>query len=277
MKKAWVFYAVLFLGASGLAASTHYDNLAKLIKSGASEEVVITYINTSDSSYNLSSDEIVHLKEFGASSRIIVAAIQHKGTSSAQVTPIASPSPRYEIYQEGPYWRPWRGGYWYPKNFDKLNQAFQVDVAGLFEGAFSVNYEYLLARRHGLVLKGSYYDGWGLGSHGESGELDYRWHLSPGMNSSFIGAFINFGKNSGNVADLWYNSEDTGRFVQRSITIGPDIGKRWVSPWGFSLAAQIGYGYTWSRFDNPVPDQSTQDKLQWLTGFNYEVSIGYAF
>jgi Protein of unknown function (DUF3575) len=292
MKKLLFLSGVLYLFVAGAAASQQYDNLSKLIKSGASEEVVIAYINASDSSYNLSSDEILHLKEYGASSNVIVAAIQHKGSavaaSGSQVAPSVAPketstvvSPRsYEVYRVGPYWRPWRrveATYWYPKNYDKINQAFQIDVASLLQGAFSVNYEYLLAHQHGLVLKGSYYDGWGLGSHGESGELDYRWHFSRSMNSGFIGAFINVGRNYGNVSDLWYSSDDTDSYKQTYVTIGPDIGKRWISPWGFSIVAQVGYGYTWSKFDDPVPDQSTQDKLKWLTGFNYEVSLGYAF
>ena len=227
MKKLWLFCVMIIAGVSGVVASQQYDNLAKLIKSGASEEVVIAYINASDSSYDLSSDEILHLKEMGATPNTIIAAIQHKGTVSgsasaqaAPAPPTATAAPHYEVYQAGPYWRPWRVAYWYPKNFDKLNQALQVDVAGLFEGSFSVNYEYLLAHQHGLVLKGTYYDGWGLNSHGESGELDYRWHFSHSMNSSFIGAFINVGKNYGNVSDLWYNSDDTGSYKQTYVTIG---------------------------------------------------------
>lgn len=291
MKKILFFSGVLFLFITGVAASQQYDNLAKLIKSGANEEVVIAYINASDSSYNLTSDEILHLKEYGASSNVIVAAIQHKGSaiasSNSQAAPLAAPketssvvSPRsYEIYRVGPYWRPWRVAttYWYPKNFDKINQAFQIDVAALLQGAFSVNYEYLLAHQHGLVLGGSYYSGWGWNSHGENVQLAYRWHFSRSMNSGFIGAFVNAGRNYGNASDLWDYTDDTVNYKQTSITIGPDIGKRWVSPWGFSVVAQVGYGYTWSKFDNPVPDQNTQDRLRWLTGFNYEISLGYAF
>ena len=290
-KKIWFIYGLLILGVTGVAASQQYDNLVKLIKSGASENVIIAYIDASDSSYNLSSDEIVHLKELGATSKVIVEAIGHngnaKGSSNTQAAPMASQRettsvtyPRsYEVYRVNPYWRHWRPAvtYWYPKNLDKLNQAFQIDVAGLLEGAFSVNYEYLLAHQHGLVLGGSYYTGWGWDSHGENVQLAYRWHFSRSMNSGFIGGFVNVGRNHGNESDLWDNADDTAAYTQTSVTIGPDIGKRWVSPWGFSVVAQVGYGYTWSKFKDPVPDQSTQDKLRLLTGFNYEVSLGYAF
>jgi len=216
-KKIWFIYGLLILGVTGVAASQQYDNLVKLIKSGASENVIIAYIDASDSSYNLSSDEIVHLKELGATSKVIVEAIGHngnaKGSSNTQAAPAASQRettsvtyPRsYEVYRVTPYWRHWRPAvtYWYPKNLDKLNQAFQIDVAGLLEGAFSVNYEYLLAHQHGLVLGGSYYTGWGWDSHGENVQLAYRWHFSRSMNSGFIGGFVNVGRNHGNESDLW--------------------------------------------------------------------------
>ena len=62
MKKLLFFSLILIFGVTGISASQQYDELVKLVKSGASEDVIVAYINASDSSYNLSSDEIVHLK-----------------------------------------------------------------------------------------------------------------------------------------------------------------------------------------------------------------------
>ena len=80
MKKLSFFSLILVFGVTGVNASQQYDDLLKLIKSGVSEEVIVAYINASHSNYDLSSDEIVHLKECGASKHVIVAAIQHKGS-----------------------------------------------------------------------------------------------------------------------------------------------------------------------------------------------------
>ena len=157
-----------------------------------------------------------------------------------------------------------------------MNQALQVDVAGLMFGALSLNYEYLFHHQHGIVIEASYYPGYtDWDSHGEYAELAYRWHWSKSMNSGFVGGFINGGRYYG-----YYNEShgDNGvGYTQTSVTLGPDVGRRWVTAWGFSLVGRIGYGYAWSKFDNPAPDQHTQDRLRWTSGFDSELSLGYAF
>lgn len=291
MNKLWFLCVVLILGITGIQASQQYDDLAKLVKSGVSEDVIISYIDASDSSYNLSSDQIVQLRGYGASPHVIITAMKHKGrvvtNSSVQAAPaqpvpvetssVARPSssPPYVVYRVPPPWRPWRParGYWYS---DKTKQAIQLDVSALFLGTLSLNYEYLFNRQHGIVVEGSYYPGYIDGdSHGENLELAYRWHWAKSMNSGFLGVFVNGGRSYGNIRD-WFGDTGVG-YTQTSITIGPDIGKRWVAPWGLSLVARIGYGYTWSKFDNPVPDQTTIDRLRWLSGLDTEISLGYAF
>ena len=186
MKSVSFLFGILLVFVSGVQASQQYDDLVKLVKSGASEEVVIAYINASDSSYNLSSDQIVSLKEYGASPQVIIAAMKHKGgvTSSSiqaaptQSAPIETTSvsrpvspPPYVVYPAPPPRRVWRN-YWYSPNADKTKQAVQLDVAGLFLGTLSLNYEYLFNRQHGIVVEGSYYPGYSdWDSHGENVEL----------------------------------------------------------------------------------------------------------
>ncbi|MGA2507126.1 MAG: hypothetical protein ABSF80_06600 [Chitinispirillaceae bacterium] len=284
MKKLLFFSLILIFGVTGINASQQYDELVKLVKSGASEEVIVAYINASDSSYNLSSDEIVHLKEYGASPHVIVAAIQHKGsvlTNSnnigvpTETTSVIPPGP-YEVYRVPSPWRPRRlvNNNWYEK-VAKMNQAFQVDIVGLSQGAFRLNYEYLLHRRYGFVVEGNYYyTGWD--SRGENIELMYRWHWVKSMNSGFFSVFIKGGRFYGNENDLLRGEPDFW-FTQTSVTLGPDIGSRWVSPWGLSVVARIGYGYTWSIFNGAAPDRRTQDWLQLSSGLDYELSLGYAF
>ena len=294
MKRLSFLSAVIILCVTGIQASQQYDDLVKLVKSGVSEDVIIAYIDASDSGYNLSSDQVVQLRGYGASPHVIITAMKHKGRivtnssvqaapaqpapiETASVTPPSSPPP-YVVYRVPPPRRAWRPamGYWYSPYFDKTKQAIQLEVAGLFSGTLSLNYEYLFNRQHGIVVEGSYYPGYTDGdSHGENLELAYRWHWAKSMNSGFLGVFVNGGRFYGNRGD-WFGDTGVG-YTQTSITIGPDIGKRWVTPWGLSLVARIGYGYTWSKFDNPVPDQSTINRLRGLSGLDTEISLGYAF
>ncbi len=284
MKITSVLFGVIFVSLGSVQASQQFDDLAKLIKSGASQDVVIAYVDAADSSYNLTSDQIVLLKQDGASPQEIIAAIEHKGRVSAapiqtaqpETSAVAPASPTYAEYP-GPR-RTWRvvRNYWYSPSVEKMKQAVQLDLSGLFLGTLSLNYEYLINHEHGLVVGGSYYPGYSDGdSHGENLELEYRWHWSKSMSSGFVGAFVNGGRIHGGTTGVFEES-DTG-YAQTSVTVGPDLGRRWVTPWGLSLVGRVGYGYTWSKFDNPAPDRNTQNRLRYLSGFDSEISLGYAF
>ncbi|MDD5675022.1 MAG: DUF3575 domain-containing protein [Chitinivibrionales bacterium] len=288
MKKLSFLSIILIVGFTAVLASPQYDDLMKLVKSGASEEVIVAYINASDSSYNLSSDQVLQLKQSGATPKVIVAAIQHKGALVSKPNNLAAPPETAAMVESRPYvvyrvpaWRSWRevNRYW-SERVTKMNQALQVDMAALMFGGIALNYEYLLHHEHGFVVAGSYYSGWDL--DGENGALEYRWHWAQSMHSGFLGVFINGGRYHGNESDLPDNSNNSsGRYTQTSVTVGPDIGQRWVSAGGLSVVARIGYGYTWSKFDwdpaSPIPDQNAIDQLRWNTGFDYELSLGYAF
>lgn len=69
---------ILGFAISSCWAKEGYDDLAKLVKSGVGDEIVLAYINASDVNYALTPDEIIQLKTNGASSKVITAAIQHK-------------------------------------------------------------------------------------------------------------------------------------------------------------------------------------------------------
>jgi hypothetical protein len=138
---------------------------------------------------------------------------------------------------------------------------------------FTLNYEYLLHHQHGIVVEGSYYSG--RDSHGENAMLAYRWHWAQSMNSGFFSAFIKGGRYYGTESAI--SDGPSIGYAQTSVTIGPAIGKRWVFPWGLSMVARLGYGYTWSIFDNTIPDQSTQNWLRDGLSFDSELSIGFAF
>jgi hypothetical protein len=129
MKKILFACMVILVGISFCWAAEGYDNLARLVKSKVSEDVIIAYINSSIINYNLTPDDIINLKEMGASGKVITAAIQHKVPVKAASTASAAsaPEPVYgapgntddaAVYESAPLPPPvdyWYNGYWqYP-------------------------------------------------------------------------------------------------------------------------------------------------------------------
>ena len=276
-----LFFCIIFIfGVTGTNASKQYDDLAKLVKSGTSEDVIIAYIDASDSSYNLSSDQVVQLRGYGASPHVIITAMKHKvaisTNSNTQPAPIeTNPGKSSYPYQVAPALKPrWKVKNWYEQKMEKMNQALQLGVVGVMFGTFTLNYECLLGHEHGIVVEGNYFYN-GDYSHGENAELAYRWHFLKRMNSGFLGVFIKGDRSNGSENDV---PGVTVGYTQTSITIGPNIGYRWVSPWGLSLVGRFGYGYNaWSKFSNAVPDKPTIDLLQRRSALDSELSLGYAF
>lgn len=280
MKKLPLFFGCIIFFATVLQASQHSDELLKLIKAGVSEQVIISYIGSSDSSFNLTADDISELKTAGASSALIIAAIQHKAkmpsVSNAQTQPSTShpetvqPQPKI-VYTSSPTRREAVNS-WYQQRLNKMKQAIQLDVFGMAFNTFTANYEYLFAHRFGIDLEGNYYNNED-GSHGENIEWGLRLHLANSMRSPFVGIFLKGGRCYGNDQ----NPISPVDYQMTSVTLGPNIGQRWVSPLGFSVVGRIGYGYTWYEFDNSVPDNHTVDLLQRRANLDTELSIGYAF
>ncbi|MCY3020573.1 MAG: hypothetical protein NTW87_16255 [Planctomycetota bacterium] len=68
--------ALCVLAAGRLAASEGVDDLAKLIKSGVTEDVLLAYVQASPVAYQLTVDEILYLNDIGASQKVIAAVMQ---------------------------------------------------------------------------------------------------------------------------------------------------------------------------------------------------------
>ncbi len=76
MKRNLSFLPLLLFFAVACWAASGYDDVVKLVKSGASPDVIISFINTSGESFALTSDQIVKLKAMGASDKVLVAALR---------------------------------------------------------------------------------------------------------------------------------------------------------------------------------------------------------
>ena len=82
MKKMMFTFAIITLASFSCWANTAYDDLAKLVKAGIDEDVIIAYIDGSNAGFSLSPDNIVQLKSLGASDKVITAAILHKKSAA---------------------------------------------------------------------------------------------------------------------------------------------------------------------------------------------------
>ena len=87
MNKMLLACVVILSGISFCWATEGYNDLAKLVKSKVSDDVILAFINSSNVNYSLTPDEIINLKDLGASSAVITAAIQHKKPVEAASTP----------------------------------------------------------------------------------------------------------------------------------------------------------------------------------------------
>ena len=105
MKKILIPLMVLMFGVCSSWATEGYDDLAKLVKSKTSDEIIIAFIDVSNGSYALTADEIIQLNEMGASGKVIAAAIRHKipgRESEAQKSVAASAPPTNVTYTGQP-------------------------------------------------------------------------------------------------------------------------------------------------------------------------------
>jgi hypothetical protein len=67
-----------------LKVSPALEEVLKLAQAGVSEEVMLAYINSSTTFFNVTSDAIVYLNDLGVSNNVITALIQHDSTPEMQ-------------------------------------------------------------------------------------------------------------------------------------------------------------------------------------------------
>jgi len=158
-------------------------------------------------------------------------------------------------------------------------------IAPIF-GFYSINYEYLISPKNGIIARFDYedvpktYTDASMESSGIGFTLNYRRHLSGEMNSLFLGAYTRYRiyKGSGEL-----ESEKIDLTLQ-SFSIGLNAGKRWAWDNGLNIVFSLGYGLDINNSEtNPddgsfdhIVDQFKQD-YEFMSPFYGELSIGYAF
>ena len=158
-------------------------------------------------------------------------------------------------------------------------------IAPVF-GFYSINYEYLISPKNGIVARFDYedvpkaYTDASIESSGIGFTLNYRRHLSGEMNSLFLGAYTRYRiyKGSGEL--------DSKKFdlTLQSYSIGLNAGKRWVWNSGFNIVFSLGYGLDINNREANPTDNSIESILdqfekeyEFMSPFYGEFSIGYTF
>ncbi|MCO6173421.1 DUF3575 domain-containing protein [Flavobacterium sp. NRK F10] len=164
--------------------------------------------------------------------------------------------------------------------------AINFCPAGMAFGIFSANYEYLITPKNGIVVRLDYeaipktYTAATIESNGKAFILNYRRHFSGEMNSFYAGAYTRYRlyKGEGEINAQKFD------FKIPEVTIGLNIGKRWVWKSGFNLNLAFGYGISFKDKKTSLNNMavntavdSWEDSYDFINPFLGEFSIGYSF
>ncbi|MCB2208271.1 MAG: DUF3575 domain-containing protein [Bacteroidetes bacterium] len=168
----------------------------------------------------------------------------------------------------------------------QIRNAVNVCPGGIAFGIFSANYERLLKPNHGLVFRADYenipkaYSDANIEAYGMAFILNYRYHIGGGLESFYAGAYARYrvyngtGNQEGSIFD----------FSIPEVTVGLNVGRRWIWKSGFTLNLAFGYGYmeSWRNIDteNPYNEAAVnvfEEQYDFMSPFYGEFSIGYAF
>lgn len=157
---------------------------------------------------------------------------------------------------------------------------------GIAFGIFSANYEYLVTAKNGFVARVDYeaipktYTNANIESNGKALVLNYRRHFSGNMNSFYAGAYTRYRLYNGE-GDIDFQTFD---FEITDITVGLNIGKRWVFKSGFNINLSFGYGVSFKDKKLSINNEavsnevnSWEDSYDFIDPFLGEFSIGYSF
>lgn len=174
-----------------------------------------------------------------------------------------------------------------PNSVNKVfKHAINTCPGGIAFGIYSVNYEYLFNPYHGLVGRFDYeaipksYTDASIEASGIAFILNYRWHRTGELNSEYLGVFARYRSYEG---DGTLESTEFD-FTLPSLTLGLNVGKRWVWDSGFNLNLAFGYGFSLDSRDVTPSHSAFESRIDtfekeydFINPFLGEFSIGYAF
>lgn len=148
-------------------------------------------------------------------------------------------------------------------------------------GSLQVNYEYLLAKRHGLVAEG-YYAFAGTSANSWTTGLSYRYHFNPSLKGLFVNAFYRYSPEFNNTYKIKEdNNTNTYNLKTQLNVLGLGVGYRWQWKNGLAAVVRGGYGYQINPTYNWTPslpeDNSDKTSREAQLGLDLELSVGYSF
>jgi hypothetical protein len=167
---------------------------------------------------------------------------------------------------------------------DPRKNTFSIAPLGLLFGGYLVNYERLIKGKHSFLIEGALFSDKPLikfqgETEGYSGNIQYRYHRQPGLNSKFTGIFIRH-LHQNTISKV---EDDTLTINTDIIHAGANIGRRWIKPNGFTFCIRIGYGIGYTKL-RVRGDGIEESVLEFTKAFSYvfsgldgEFTIGWAF
>ncbi len=168
-----------------------------------------------------------------------------------------------------------------------FSHSINTCPGGFIIGIYSLNYEFLSNKIHGMVLRfdvgniSKEVDNNDIGILSTSLTLNYRFHFSETMGSYYIGSYTRIryyeGKGELNMIDFDFDLSE--------ISLGLNIGKRWVWDCGININAMLGYGIPYSNIEYGANVTSAmidlvekfEDGPEFIGPFIAELSVGYSF
>ena len=171
-------------------------------------------------------------------------------------------------------------------NHKEFRQAINFCPVALAFGIYSMNYERLISDHHGVLLRADYeavpqsYSDANINASGKAGIVNYRYHVKGGLKSCFVGAFSRYRVYDGD-GEIDGTSFD---FTLSEVTVGANIGKRWILKNGLNCTFAVGYGLLMDNQSTSSSATNVNESIQQFkneydlyNGFFGEFSIGYAF
>lgn len=168
---------------------------------------------------------------------------------------------------------------------DNFRHSINMCPLGIVLGVYSVNYEYMITKTHGIVFRLDYedipdtYSDAKINVNGKAAVINYRYHFEEKLGSYYIGTYGRYRiyEGDGNLNYQKFN------FDIKEFTIGLNAGKKWVWDSGFNINFTLGYGYTYKDKNQSQSSSEINKSIKVfeddyeLDAFFGEFSIGYAF
>jgi hypothetical protein len=98
MKKISLTLALLVGLPLALSAQVTKEDIKKLATAGISDEVILSYVKANGGVARLSADDVVELKQAGASEKLLTAVLSNAPAGPAAPAPAAAPAQEYRTY-----------------------------------------------------------------------------------------------------------------------------------------------------------------------------------